>query len=83
MLSVAHRYVAWYYTSENILSFLFLLLQDGQENSPRHSKRSSNVVVPLYDQLTSLKDWTEETAELCSAEEGRYAKPRPLFSTIA
>lgn len=53
--------------------------QDGQEKSPRNSKRSSNVVVPLFDQLTSLKDWKEETAELCSAEEGR-AKSTSLSS---
>ena len=27
----------------------------------------------LYDQLVYLKDWKEETAELCSAIEARYA----------
>lgn len=26
----------------------------------------------LYDQLVHLKDWKEETAELCSAFEARY-----------
>ena len=40
----------------------------------RRTVSDSEPVLPgLYDQLIHLKDWKEETAEVCSAAEARYA----------
>ena len=46
-------------------------MQDCKETDAPDESIVPNVDVPLYDQLTSLKTWKEETAELCAAEEGR------------
>lgn len=46
-------------------------MQDCKETDAPDENSLANGDVPLYDQLTSLKTWKEETAELCAAEEGR------------
>ena len=46
----------------------------------RRTVSDSEPVTPgLYDQLVHLKDWIEETAELCSVAEDKYAVTYSLW----
>ena len=56
---------------------VYLDLQEGAVKPiVRRAVSDSESAVPgLYDQLVHLKDWSEETAELCSVAEARYVCP--------
>ena len=46
-------------------------MQDCQEGPPIEQALQSTASLPLYDQLSELKDWKEEMAELCHPEDVR------------